>query len=65
MKSILQLISARMANLFIFQMMAQYQLGHCETTGVYFLEMLLVLFAISVLSIVTYFSVHSLYEQKS
>ena len=53
-----------MANLFIFQMMAQYQLGRCETTGVYFLEMLLVLFAISVLSIVTYFGVHSLYERQ-
>ena len=64
MKSILQLISVRMANLFIYQMMAQYQLGHCETTRVYFLEMLLVLFVISVLSIVTYFSVHSLYERQ-
>ena len=37
---------------------------HCETTRVYFLEMLLVLFVISVLSIVTYFSVHSLYERQ-
>jgi len=32
--------------------------------GFTFLEMLLVLFAISVLSIVTYFSVHSLYERQ-
>ena len=33
MKSILQLISVRMANLFIYQMMAQYQLGIVKQQG--------------------------------
>ena len=38
--------------------------GNCEAKGFTLLEMLLVLFAISVLSMVTYFNVHSLYENK-
>ena len=40
-------------------------MGNCEAKGFTLLEMLLVLFAISVLSMVTYFNVHSLYENKN
>ncbi|MGR5914655.1 comG operon protein ComGD [Bacillus pacificus] len=39
-------------------------MGNCEAKGFTLLEMLLVLFAISVLSMVTYFHVHSLYEKQ-
>ena len=39
-------------------------MGNSEAKGFTLLEMLLVLFAISVLSVVTYFHVHSLYEKQ-